>query len=133
MFIPPLLILPLIIYNLVAFDLVGSREMGWAQPVFSFSMPSGAVWSMNVADLLVVFALVLLLIDVIRSRHIVRKMMNLGASLLVLAIYVGEFVLVPAAATSVFFACLVMSGVDAITKLLTPARPGPVHLPRFDD
>ncbi|MCB9992317.1 MAG: hypothetical protein H6873_01535 [Hyphomicrobiaceae bacterium] len=133
MFIPPLLVLPLIIYNLVAFDLVGGRALGWAQPVASFSMPSGAVWSMSVADLLVVVALALLLVDVIRSRHIVHKALNLGASIVVFGIYVFEFALVPAAATGVFFSCLVMSGVDTITKLLTPARPGAVHLPRFDD
>lgn len=133
MFIPPLLLLPLVIYNLVAFDIVGGSLWRWAEPLFSLSMPSGAVWSMNVADALVVLALLLLLIDVARTRHFVRKGSNLFASFSVLAIYVVEFALVPGAATSVFFACLVMSFVDTVVRVLTPAKPGGITLPDFED
>ncbi len=53
----PLLALPLIIYNLVAFDFVGDKSNGWSSPVVSIDMVSGAVWTMSVGDLLVVFAL----------------------------------------------------------------------------
>lgn len=133
MFIPPLLLLPLIIYNLVAFDIVGSGLLLWAQPLFSLSMPSGAVWSMSVADLIVVIALLLLMIDVARSRYMVRKGSNLFASFSVLAVYAVEFALVPAAATSVFFACLVMSFVDLVVRLITPAKPRPITLPDFEE
>lgn len=133
MWIPPLLVLPLIVYNLIYFDLVGGQQLAWAQPVFSLDMPSGAIWTMNVGDLLVVFALILLLIDTVRTQRVYAKARNLIASILVLGLYAAEFIFLPAAASSIFFACLVMSLVDVIVRMVTPAAPRPVNLPRFEE
>lgn len=132
MWIPPLLVLPLIIYNLVAFDLVGTQGMAWAEPVISQQLPSGAIWSMSVADMLVIFALTLLLIDNVRARRDRAKVLSVTGSAIVFALYGVEFALVPAAATSVFFACMAMSFVDFVVRIFTPGSDR-INLPRYDD
>lgn len=119
MWIPPLLIVPLLIYNAVAFDLVGTKDLAWAQPVFSMDMISGAVWTLSVADLLVLVALGLLLFEGLRARRAVgNRMVANAGSALVFLLYLGEFVLVPAASTSLFFTCLAMSFVDLVTRII---------------
>ncbi|NOZ31516.1 MAG: hypothetical protein GXP01_00260 [Alphaproteobacteria bacterium] len=124
MWIPPLLVIPLIIYNLVAFDVVGDRANGWASPVFSLDMASGAIWTLSVGDLLVVLALALLLFEIARAaRNASSTLVGRSGSAVVLLIYLAEFVLVPAAATSLFFTCMLMSLVDTVARFLAPKNP----------
>ena len=123
MWIPPLLILPLLMYNAIYFGWVGGQNLSWTNPVFSFDLPSGAVWGMNVGDVLVLFALGTLLIEGVRGYKTIRS--HLSAvfwSGLVFAIYLGEFVFLPAAASSLFFTCLAMSFVDVVTHGVFFAR-----------
>ena len=123
MWIPPLLIIPFLIYNAVAFDLVGNKGLSWAQPVASFNMLSGAVWTLSVADLLVIVALALLLIDGVRARRAVggQLVATIGTAF-VFALYFGEFLLLPAASTSLFFTCMAMSFVDLVNRLVFGSR-----------
>jgi len=119
----PLLSLPLIIYNLVAFDIVGDKANGWASPVMSLDMASGAVWTMSVGDLLVVFALALLFIEVLKSTKVGNSsIMDHMLSTFVFIAYLVEFLLVPAAATSLFFTCLAMSLVDLVAGFSVSIR-----------
>lgn len=119
----PLLALPLIIYNLVAFDFVGDKSNGWASPVVSIDMVSGAVWTMSVGDLLVVFALVLLFIEVIKSTKVGNaSILDHMLSTFVFIAYLVEFLLVPAAATSLFFTCMAMSLVDLVAGFSVSIR-----------
>jgi len=123
MWIPPLLIIPFLIYNAVAFDLVGTKELAWAQPVASFDLFSGAVWTLSVADLLVLFALALLLLDGLRARRAIgRQFLATSGSGLVFFIYLGEFLLLPAASTSLFFTCLAMSFMDFVNRMVFGRR-----------
>jgi hypothetical protein len=125
MWVPPLLVIPLIIYNLVAFDIVGDKTNGWASPVFSLDMASGAVWTLSVGDVLVVLALGLLLLEVARAaRKAASTLVGRSGSAVVLLIYLAEFILVPAAATSLFFTCLLMSVVDTVARFAAPGRNG---------
>ncbi len=119
----PLLALPLIIYNLVAFDFVGDKSNGWSTPVVSIDMVSGAVWTMSVGDLLVVFALVLLFIEVIKSTKVGNaSILDHMLSTFVFIAYLVEFLLVPAAATSLFFTCMAMSLVDLVAGFSVSIR-----------
>ncbi len=125
MWIPPLLIIPLIIYNAIYFGFIGGEGLRWVSTVFSFDMPSGAVWSMNVGDVLVVFALALLMIEGFRTRRAVRShFSSLFGSIIVFGAYLGEFLLMPAASTSLFFTCLAMSFVDTTTHAVFTIRRG---------
>jgi len=119
----PLLSIPLIIYNLVAFDIVGNKENGWASPVMSVDMVSGAVWTMSVGDLLVVLALVFLFIEVIKSTKVGNaSILDHMLSTFVFIAYLVEFLLVPAAATSLFFTCMAMSLVDLVAGFSVSIR-----------
>ena len=124
MWIPPLLVLPLIIYNAVYFGFIGGQGpggdgIGWVTPVFTFDMPSGAVWSLNVGDVLVTFALGLLMLEGLRVRRAIgAQLVGLTGSIVVFVVYLGEFLLHPAASTSLFFTCLAMSFVDVVTRTI---------------
>lgn len=123
MWIPPLLIIPLIIYNAVYFGFIGGEGLRWVSTVFSFNMPSGAVWSMNVGDVLITFALALLMFEGFRTRRAVRShFASFFGSIVVFLAYLGEFILMPAASTSLFFTCLAMSFVDTTTHAVFTAR-----------
>lgn len=123
MWIPPLLIIPLIIYNLVAFGLVGSTGAGWVEPVMSIPMVSGAVWTISVGDLLILSALVFLFVEVLKStRTGMQSVLDHMASTLVFVVYLVEFLVVPAASTSLFFTCLLMSMVDLVAGFSVSIR-----------
>lgn len=138
MWIPPLLVLPLMIYNAVYFGLIGGQGpggygLGWVTPVFTFDMPSGAVWSLNVGDVLVVFALGLLMLEGVRARRAIgSQFVAFLGSTVVFVIYLGEFLLLPAASTSLFFTCLAMSFVDMGTRTIFNRRAVEAHV-EYDD
>jgi hypothetical protein len=123
MWIPPLLIVPLIIYNLVAFDVVGAQGAGWAVPVFSVSMVSGAIWGLSVGDLLILLSLALLFVEVIKATNTGNQtVFDHLFSTVVFVVYLVEFLLVPKASTSLFFICLAMSFVDVVAGFSVSIR-----------
>ncbi len=117
MWIPPLLVIPLLVYNAVSFGIITSHALGWVSPVASISMPSGGVWSINAGDLLIFLALGLLLIEMFRARRGPgAHPLGVLSSGLLLGAYLGEFLLVPAASTSLFFICVCISAMDFSTR-----------------
>ncbi len=123
MWIPPLLIIPLLIYNAIYFGIIGGQGLAWASPVFTFNMPSGAVFSLSVGDLLIIFALLLLMLEGVRARRAVRSQFAaLTGSGLVFVLYLAQFLWHPAASTSLYFTCLAMSFVDMITRITFASR-----------
>jgi len=123
MWIPPLLLLPLIIYNIAAMGWLGSMFSGWATPLFTVEMVSGASWALTNGDLLILLALVLLFIEVLKStRTGNQSIADHGFSAVVFVVYLVEFLVVPAAATSLFFACLAMSFIDLVAGFSVSIR-----------
>ena len=123
MWLPPLLLIPLIIYNIVAFGLVGLPGAGWAEPVLEISVVSGAVWSVTISDMLVLVALVLLFVEVVRAtRAGVVSIIDHSLSSVVFVVYLVEFLVVPAAATSLFFICMAMSFMDVVAGFAISIR-----------
>lgn len=123
MLIPPLLIVPFIIYNIVAFAFAGNAAMHWSSELFTISMVTGAVWSLTLGDLLIVLALVLLFFEVLKSTRTGNpSVLDHGLSTLVFVAYLVEFLIVPSAATSVFFTCLVMSLIDLVAGFSVSIR-----------
>lgn len=128
MWIPPLLLIPLIIYNAIYFGVIGGQGLAWASPVFTFDMPSGAVFSLSVGDLLVVFALMLLLLEGVRARRAVgSQFVAVSGSGAVFVAYLAQFLWHPAASTSLFFTCLAMSFVDIVTRIAFSSRTQATH------
>jgi hypothetical protein len=115
-FIPPLLIVPFVLYNIFAFlPFFGGRPEAWHSGLVSIPMVSGTPWAVTAGDLLLVVALVCLFIEILKSTRtgtssIVEHML----SMVVFVLFLIEFLLVGAAASSVFFLLMVMSLIDVV-------------------
>ena len=123
MWIPPLLILPLLAYNLLVFFFFGSIDGGWATTVLTVPMVSGAAWTLSLSDTFLVVTLVLLFIEVLKStRTDAGSMFEHMASTVVFVAFLVEFLVVPAASTSLFFMCTVMSFIDVVAGFSVSMR-----------
>ena len=123
MWIPPLLVVPLLAYNIVVFLLFGALSGGWATTVLSVPMVSGSVWTLNLSDTFLVITLVLLFVEVIKStRTSTSSVIEHMVSTLVFVAFLVEFLVVPAASTSLFFICTVMSFIDVVAGFSVSIR-----------
>ena len=114
-FIPPLLIIPFLIYNAFAFTAYGGSPAGWSTQLFSVPMVSGAVWALTSGDVLLVVGLVCLFFEVIKSTNTGRSsVIEHMVSTALFVVFLIEFLLAGAAASSVFFLLMIMSLVDVV-------------------
>lgn len=114
-FIPPLLVIPFLIYNLVVFAFMGGNPAGWAGPVLSITMVSGTPWVLTGGDLMLVLGLVCLFFEVLKSTNTGRtSVIEHMISTALAVIFLIEFLLVGACASSVFFLLMIMSLVDVV-------------------
>lgn len=107
----PLLLIPVIAYNLLAFF----SGITWSYEVLALDMVSGARWVMSLADLFIALTLVLLFVEILKSTRtgtvsLVDHILSTGLFVICLI----EFLLLPAAATSVFFLMTVITLIDVV-------------------
>jgi hypothetical protein len=109
----PLTVLPLIAYNLVGYGLSGADP--WAAGIVVVPMPSGALWTLTIGDLLVAFGFAMFYVDVTRLAHAPRgAIVHRTLAVLVLIVYVAEFLAADAAAHSVFFLLTTIAIFDVV-------------------
>jgi hypothetical protein len=115
-FIPPLMIVPLVLYNIFAFTTYGGQPQGWSEgAIFSIGMVSGQTWSLSGGDLMLVLGLACLFVEVIKSTNTGRSsILEHMLSTVVFVIFLIEFLLIGAAASSCFFLLMIMSVVDVV-------------------
>ena len=114
-FIPPLLIIPFLIFNIMAFTLFGGKPDGWSTEVLHITMVSGIVWQLSWGDVLLVVGLICLFFEVIKSTNTGRtSIVEHMLSTALFVVFLIEFLLVGAAASSVFFLLMIMSIVDVV-------------------
>ncbi len=121
----PFTIVPLVLYNLIALVVTGliPAPTGWATQIFSMSLFSGQLWVFTWSDLIVVIALAMLFVEIVGAATLGRRaMVNHVISILVLLIYVVEFLVVGAAATSTFFILMVISLIDVMAGVIITIR-----------
>jgi hypothetical protein len=119
----PLLIIPFLLYNLGLAGLFGAGGDPLGEPLFSATLISGGVWAMSAGDLLVVFALVLLFVEMMKStRTSNASIVDHLLSTFVFVAYLVEFLLVPGAAHPVFFILMVISLVDVLAGFSVSIR-----------
>jgi hypothetical protein len=120
----PLLILPFILYNLGMVGVLGSSGVAvFEETISSMTMLSGAVWTMSVGDLLIVVALALLFVEIIKATRISSKaLMDHLLSMVLFIVVLVEFLLVPNAATHVFFILMTISFIDVIAGFSVSMR-----------
>ncbi|MBO6717448.1 MAG: hypothetical protein JJ913_05760 [Rhizobiaceae bacterium] len=119
----PLMIVPLILYNVGLIGFLGGGGNPWGGVLFSMPMISGGTWSMTLADLMIVIALVLLFIELIKStRTSNASLVDHLLSTLVFVIFLVEFLLVEGAATSLFFVLMFIAVVDVLAGFSVSLR-----------
>ena len=111
----PLTVVSLILYNAIAFGLGGGGADPWASQILSIPMLSGTRWSLPLGDLMITVAILMLFFEVMKSaRASAATIADHILSTLVLIAYVVEFIVVGAAANSVFFILTVIALFDVI-------------------
>ena len=120
----PLLALPVLLYNL---DLLlqpgGMRAAGLvaqlASPVLAVRMASGAAWPVTVGDLYLAAALVVLFIELLKSRPSRKAaIVNHALSLVLFMACLVEFLLLKGFATSVFVLIALMVLLDVLAGFI---------------
>jgi hypothetical protein len=111
----PAMIVPLVIYNLVEFIVFGGNPAGWSNAVLSIFMVSGVPWILTLGDLMMVFGLLCLFIEIIKSTRIGRtSILEHSFSTVIFILYLVEFILVGGSASSTFFLLMAMSLIDVV-------------------
>jgi hypothetical protein len=120
----PLLIVPFILYNLGMMGILGNSGVAvFEDAVMSMTMLSGAVWTMNVGDLLIVIALALLFVEILKATRISSKaLMDHLLSMVLFIVFLVEFLLVANAANHVFFILMTISFIDVIAGFSVSMR-----------
>lgn len=119
----PLMIVPLALYNLVMLGAWGGGVPGLGGTLASFEMMSGATWTMNLGDLLIVIALALLFIEVLKAtRTGAWSVIDHLLSMFVFVAFLVEFLLVRDAATQVFFTLMAIAFIDVVAGFSVAIR-----------
>jgi hypothetical protein len=120
----PLTIVPLIVYNLVALIFPGATpDATWTRELFGLTMVSGARWALTLGDLTVALAITCLFLEIMKSgRTGNATIANHILSTIVLIVYIIEFILVYAAATSLFFMLTLIALFDVIAGFTITIR-----------
>ena len=116
----PYTIIPLILFNIA---ILAAAPDVWATGIFQVRLFSDALWSLNWGDLMVFVGLLALLGEVFRSTSMARgAVANHLFSIIVLVIYVIEFVVVADAANSTFFILMIIALIDVLTGVVVAIR-----------
>ncbi|MGQ0455533.1 MAG: hypothetical protein ACT4OU_00580 [Hyphomicrobium sp.] len=126
----PLLVIAFILYNLVVLvfggggdpvpagdgtSVISSATAALNTPIFTITLLSGGVWSFSWGDLILLVTLFLLFVELVKSTFTTTSTLVDHALSMVLFIVMGlEFLMVPQAATSVFFLILTAAVIDVV-------------------
>ncbi len=112
----PLIAVAFILYNVIALTGIDLNRA-----IFSLPMPSGRLpdnpvkWVFTWGDLLIIITLLMLFIELLKSTYTsTSSLVDHALSMLVMIVALIEFLLVPKAATSVFFIILFATVIDVI-------------------
>lgn len=118
----PLLALVVIAYNIIVFLTGFTMETS----VFSVPLVSGTAWQVTIGDILLVFGLIMLFLELINAtRTGSATIINHALSMLVLLVALVQFIVLPQFGTSVFFLIVLLNVLDVIagfTVTITAAR-----------
>lgn len=107
----PLLLIPLAIYNIIAFLFA----TGFSDTLFTIHMMSQAELNVSTGDLLIIFSILLLFVEVLKAtRFGVKAIMDHILSFIVFVAALAEFIMVKQAATPTFLLLLVICFVDVV-------------------
>jgi len=115
----PFLILSVIAYNTIVF-MTGTP---FETMVFQVPMMSGVTWTFTLADMMVTGTLFLLFIEILKAtRTSGKSLVDHALSTIVFIICIIEFLVVPEAATSLFFVITLITLIDVIAGFSVTIR-----------
>ena len=116
----PLLLIPLAVYNIIVLLM---RDVSLSEPVFKLPLMSGAEWPISLGDMLLAFAAVMLLLEIVKgARPGAKFLMDHLLSLIVFGAAAAEFLLLPKFGTSIFFLLTLFALVDFLTGVALRRR-----------
>ena len=120
----PLLIIPFVLYNLAMVGVLGGGGVEVLESqVMSLTMLSGATWTMNLGDLFIVIALVILFFEIIKAtRPGSRALLDHMFSMVLFIVFIVEFLLLPGAATQIFFILMMIAFIDVVAGFAVSIR-----------
>ncbi len=111
----PLLTVPTLIYALFAFPAGVAMTEGLSQEVFALTMPSETPWIFTWGGVLLLFSILTLFIEVMKStRATASAMVDNGLSIALFIACFLLFLLVPGFATTEFFLIMLMVMLDFV-------------------
>ncbi len=119
----PLLAISFVLYNIVVFATGSAAGDPLQTEVFSMGMMSGGRFSLNMGDGIIIASLILLFFEILKSTRtsnasVVDHLLSTG----VFIVFLVEFLLVPSAATGVFFIIMVMALIDVMAGFSVSIR-----------
>ncbi|MGN6551086.1 MAG: hypothetical protein ACTHJ3_14490 [Pararhizobium sp.] len=120
----PLMIIPFVLYNLASFGLIGEGRglQALDTPILRLPMLSGSVWTMSFGDLLIVVALFVLFIEILKATRMRSAVLDHIFSTILFIAFLVEFLLMPGAASHVFFILMAIAFVDVIAGFSVSIR-----------
>ncbi len=118
----PLPVIPLLIYNIVVFATPAAQEgqaFVWDRALPTIHLLSGGQFTLTLGDLLTIFGLIFLFIEIIKStrassQEIYEHMFSMG----IFIIYLVEFITVARCAHSVFFILTTIALIDVVAGFM---------------
>ncbi|WP_370236403.1 MULTISPECIES: hypothetical protein [Henriciella] len=129
----PLLIIPVAIYNLIALPYGGTGEQVdgvvlnniapivemLSKPMMTFPMISGVNWAITNGEMLILFSIALLFMEILKSTSTgTATIINHAISMILFIVCLVEFLLLPNFATSVFFIITIMTLLDVLAGVV---------------
>src|ERR1700741_2188334 len=109
----PLLLIPLAVYNIIVWLM---PTVSLSEPVLKLTLMSGAEWPLPLCDMLIAFAAVMLLLEVVKgARPGAKYLTDHLLSLIVFGAAAAEFLLWPKFGTSIFFLLTLFALVDFLS------------------
>lgn len=115
----PWIVLSLIAYNVIVF-VTGTP---FDTVILELPMISGAVWRFELGDALLTMTLILLFVEILKAtRTGGNSLVDHALSIIVFIICIIEFLVVPEAATSLFFLITIIALIDVVAGFSVTIR-----------
>ena len=114
---------PLLAFVVLAYVAFAAAGADFTLTRFSMTMPSGGVWALTLADMLLAAALFVLFFEVLKStRTGGNSVVDHALSLIVFVVALILFLIWPPAATSLFFLITLISLIDVMAGFSVTIR-----------
>src|SRR6201988_218160 len=119
----PLLLIPLAVYNIIVWLM---PTVSLSEPVLKLTLMSGAEWPLTLGDMLLAFAAVMLVLEVVKgARPGAQYLTDHRVSLIVLGAAAAEFLPWAKFGTSIFFLLPLFALVDFLSGVSLRRRRSP--------